>query len=131
MTEFHTGTCEGRILGEDNFADTVLSSVNQIRRQAWSLAEVIAAVCRRYKILESQFKAPGKTRTYNEARAVAAYLVRESDHLSLTELAKLCGRDVSALGKAASGMAHLTSECSEVAVLIEELRTEMDECPKL
>lgn len=129
--EFHSGTCEVRILGDDSFADNVLSGSNQKPSRAYSLAQVIAAVCRRYGISESQFKAPGKTRPYNEARAVAAYLVRESDHLSLTELARLCGRDVSALGKAANGVVQASSEGYAVVTLIEELRKELGECPKL
>jgi hypothetical protein len=42
--EFHTGTCEGRILGDDDFADDALGRANQQRNQSCSLAEVIAAV---------------------------------------------------------------------------------------
>jgi hypothetical protein len=129
--EFHTGTCEGRILGDDSFADNALGRANQQHSRACSLSEVIAAVCQRYGISESQLKAPGKNRPYNEARAVIAYLIRESHHLSLTEFAKLCGRDVSALGKAASGVAQASCKGNAVAALIEELRTELGEYPKL
>lgn len=129
--EFHSGTCEGRILGDDSFADDVLSRGNQQRKWEYSLAEVVAAMCRRYGFSESQLKAPGKTRPYNEARAVAAFLVRESDHLSLTELARMFGRDVSALGKAAARIAQDAGEGAAVWHMLEELRAELNECPKL
>lgn len=130
-SEFHSGTCEGRILGDASFTDDVLNRANRQRRRAYSLAEVIAAVCRRYGISESKLKAPGKRRPYNEARAVAAFLVRESDHLSLTELARLFGRDISALGKAAGRIAQDATEGTAIAAVIEKLRTELDEYPKL
>lgn len=114
-----------RIPCGDDFAETVLSSANQSRKYAWSLADLIVAVWRRYNISEAQFRAPGKTRPYNEARAVAAYLVRESSHLSLTEPARSCGHDVSALGKAAAGLTRWTHEYREVALLIKELLADM------
>lgn len=52
---------------------------------------------RYYGIAEAKLKAPRKTRPYNEARAAAAYLVREASKLSLTELGKYLELDVSSL----------------------------------
>jgi len=123
--EFHRGTHEERILGDNRFAEETLSRVNQARRRAFSLTDVIAAVCRRYAISESQFKAQGKTRPYTEARAIAAFFVRESDHLSLTDLAGLLGRDVSALGKAAERIARDVVEGSAVRSMVEALRFDL------
>jgi chromosomal replication initiation ATPase DnaA len=75
--------------------------VNQRRECRFSLDEVVGTVCTRFQITAAKLKAPGKIRPMTEARAVAAAIVQESSHLRLTDLAKLTGRDVSALSKAA------------------------------
>ena len=99
--EFHCGTCEGRILGDDSFTEDILVKVDQKVERDYSLEEVISAVCAYYQISEEKLNAPGKHRPMTEARAVAAALVQKSPHLQLTTLAMLLGRDVSALGRAA------------------------------
>jgi hypothetical protein len=48
-----------------------------------------------------KLKTPGKVRRLAEARAIVAAIVQKSSLLRLTDLAKLLGRDVSALGKVA------------------------------
>ncbi len=103
--EFHSGTCEGRILGDDAFTDEILVKVNQRREREYSLDEVVDAVCARFRIPAGRLKVPGKARPMTEARAVAAAIVQVSPHLRLTDLARLLGRDVSALGKAAQRVA--------------------------
>lgn len=99
--EFHCGTCEGRILGDDSFTDEILVRANQKREREYSLGEVVRTVCAHFQIPEVKLKVPGKVRPMTEARAVAAAIVQVSPHLRLTDLARLLGRDVSALGKAA------------------------------
>lgn len=92
---------------------------------------MIEAVCRRLGISDTELTGQGKTRRYAEARAVAALIVRESCHLTLTGLAKWCGRDVSAMGKAADRIARDCAEKRSVAAIIEELRSVPAEYPKL
>jgi hypothetical protein len=123
--EFHSGTYDGTILGDDRFADNVLARANLRCRPKFSLEEVTLAVCRRYGISQCQLKAPGKTRPYNEARAVAAFLVRESMHLSLSDLSSMLSRDVSAMGKAAERVASQVREGGMLAGFIEEIRTDL------
>lgn len=99
--EFHSGTCEGRILGDDQFTDGILEKVQQKVEREYSLEEVVKAVCDHYRISPEALRAPGKVRPMSEARGVAAAIVQESPHLRLTDLAKLLRRDNSALAKAA------------------------------
>ena len=129
--EFHSGTCEGRILGNDNFADTILSQANQQREKECSLSEVIDIVCRRYGISETELKAPGKSRPCTDARGVAAFLVRESSHLSLTELGKFLNRDISGLGKAADRVVQRAREDKSFTAMMGELQFDLAEYPKL
>ncbi len=92
--EFHKGMAEGRILGDDTFADNALRRANQRRRRTCSINDVIQTVCRLYGIGEEQLKAPGKLRPYTEARALTAAIIQESPHLSLTELGNILKRDI-------------------------------------
>jgi len=95
--EFHSGTCEGRILGDDIFIDEALCKADQTRQRTFSLHDVVTTVCLHYGISESQLKARGKTRPYTEARAVLALIVKENAHMSLTELGRFLARDISPL----------------------------------
>ena len=124
--EFHHGTCEGRILGDDCFADEALTKANQRRQRKWELAEMLDAVCRCYGITGSDLKAPGKQRPFSEARAVAAVLVQESQYLSLTELGKVLHRDITALGKAAQRMTRKAMTDARLEKLFDELRGELE-----
>lgn len=128
--EYHTGTCEGRILGDDTFADLVLKQADQPRPEHFPLEEVIAAVCRTYGMTEAELRAPGKARPFTEARAVTALLVRQAPHLSLTELGKVLHRDISALGKAAARIDGESWGDAELATKLKELRRALAECPK-
>ena len=100
--EFYQGNVEGRILGEDRFAEEALQKGSQqLARQA-SLEQVLQTVCEQYKISLSELSAGSRLRRIAEARAVAAFIVREMDHLSLTDLSRMLGRDLSGLSQAAS-----------------------------
>ena len=124
-SEYHCGTFDGRILGDDSFADEVLSKARQHSHLKYSCEDVLAAVCRFYQISEEELRSPGKTRPYSEARAVAALIVKETLHLSLTNLAMLLDRDVSALGKSVLRINQLARTNAVMSASIEEIRAEV------
>lgn len=124
--EFHRGTCEGRILGDDNFTEEVLAKTNQPQAADYSLDDILGLVCQRYAITLEQLKAPGKTRPFSEARAFAALLVSESPKLSLTELGRILNRDIAPLGRAGRRMQEKTAEDAEVNAQIEAFRLELN-----
>jgi len=125
--EFHDGTCDGRILGDDNFADEAFAKANQRRNHDYRLADIVSAVCRRYGITLEQFKNPGKTRPYSEARAVAALLVRDLPGICLTELGKMVNRDISSLGRSAQRLLEVMTKDAALKTQINELRQELSE----
>jgi len=45
VTEFHSGTCEGRIQGDDGFVDEILVKVNERDHRSPAIPAVIEAVC--------------------------------------------------------------------------------------
>jgi putative transposase len=127
-SEFHSGLCEGRILGDDRFADDAMQRANQHRTCHWTLPEMIGTVCRLCGITRDELTAPGKMHPYSEARAVAAMLVQESPHHFLTELGKLLQRDLAALGKAAQRMRRQAVFDERLAAMLKKLRKELDLC---
>ena len=66
-----------------------------------------------------------------EARAVAAAIVQTAPNLRLTDLAKVLGRDISALGKAAQRIAGDVNARRLVSELVDAMQTDGSKCPKL
>ncbi len=122
--DFHSGTCEGRILGNDTFADDILAKTHQQRLHNYSIANIVRVVCRHYGITAEQLTAPGKARPYSKARALAALLVQETQGCSLTELGKLLNRDIAPLGRAGRRLAEEAYSNDQLNVRLGELRRE-------
>lgn len=95
--EFHKGNQEGRLLGDDDFADEAMRKSGQSRMRQVRIEEIMKLVSYIYSISCADLRRPGKDRVLSEARAVAAWLVRDVEHLSVTEFGHLVGRDVSSL----------------------------------
>ncbi len=123
--EYHNGTCEGLILGDDNFADEALTKSNQRRNHYYRLDDIVNAVCRRYEITTDQLKAPGKVRYYSQARAVAALLVRDMPGTCLTELGKMVNRNIAPLGRSAQRLLEEMTKNEALKTRIDELRREI------
>lgn len=102
---FHGGTCEGRHLGHDGFAEEVLSKFNERDHRLLVIPAMIAAVCTLYGLTPEALRAPGKTRPASENRALVALRAREASHLSLIELGFYLDRDLAALSQAARRLA--------------------------
>lgn len=100
--EFYQGNIEGRILGEDRFAEEALVKASQKVSRRVTLAQVLRAVCECYKIRPDDLSSGGRKRQISEPRSVVALFVRETDHLSLMDLSKRLKRDLSGLSQAAS-----------------------------
>lgn len=99
--EFHDGTSEGRILGGESFVEGVYEKSEQHEEKTETLDEIIERVGKEYGLTEEEMSAPGRQRVRAEARALIAYLVRETSGLSLTDLGRRMKRDVSTLSFAA------------------------------
>ena len=99
--DFHRGSFEGRALGDDSFIDQALLKAEEQRAVAIDLHQVVASVCGSYRLTVAELCSAGKTQPAAEARAVAALLVRNSDSLSLIELAGFLKRDLSGLSQGA------------------------------
>jgi len=99
--DFHTGTYEGRILGDDHFGEKVLSQAEEEAKCRITLVDVIRATCSIYGINKNTFSEPGKKQPTAEARAGVDFLVQEREGMMLTELGRFVGRDIAALSRSA------------------------------
>jgi len=98
--EFHSGTrgarC-GNLLGDDRFVEELFGRLGKKYEPAVDVSDVIDEVCRFYKITKGALAASGKRRLTSEARAVAAWIVRELPEIKLMDLSRNVNRDVTSL----------------------------------
>ena len=99
--EFHQGTFDGRILGDDGFSENVLAIAKERFHAPVSVEQLIKVVCKVYRMNEQAIVAPGKHQPGAEARAVVAYFAQQAGKPSLTELGKYFQRDPTAMSRAA------------------------------
>jgi REP element-mobilizing transposase RayT len=123
--EFHFGSVECRILGDDRFADEALMKANQ-RLQPASLEKILDEVCQGYGLSRSELAAAGKSRPQAEARAVSALLVRESANCTLTELGRFMNREVAALSQAARRLSEQLTDNQTLKIRVDVLRERLE-----
>jgi len=127
--EFHKGSVDGRILGDDRFAEIALNKAGQRMSVAVTTEKVIALVSGHYGIAPEELGMGGKQRIVSEARAVAGWLVREVQGIRLTELAEKIGRDISSLSIAASRVEKRAQTDKALAQKVVELRNKLFRVP--
>jgi hypothetical protein len=112
--EFHRGTSEGRILGDDTFVERVYEKSEDGKKKSVTLDEIIERVGKVYGLAEAEMVSGGKCRHPSEARGMIAYLVREVRGMSLTDLGRRMKRDVSSLSLAADKIIRCSKEDDEM-----------------
>ncbi len=95
--EFHRGTEEGGILGDDTFIERVQRQTGLIAARPPALPTITAAVCRALKLVPSRLQTPGRQPEPARARWLIALLATELNSASLTAVARGFGRDVATL----------------------------------
>jgi len=90
--EFHRGNGVGRILGDESFARSALRRAEETQKRLLSLDETIEQVCKVYSLTPAALAEPGYRLKPGDARAIAALIVHEQDHLSLIDLGKRLNR---------------------------------------
>lgn len=121
--EFHSGSFEGRALGDEHFIEQALKSASQCYDRQISLDVILDAVCKTYAFELEQLIAPGKHRPFTEARAVAALQVRQSETLTLLELGKRFNRSMTSLSHAASRIEQRLKVDKELRILCQQVKT--------
>jgi len=97
--EFHCGSADSRVLGDDTFAEKALSG-DAATAQKVSLDQCVEAVAKHYKLTPASLSERNRIRKQAEARAVIAWLMRECGDQSLTSIAHVFNRDVATMSTA-------------------------------
>jgi REP element-mobilizing transposase RayT len=122
LLEFQHGTHEGRLLGDDLFAEEALAKTEENFQKQPSLEQILQAVCSEYEIKPATLAEPGKHRENAEARALAALLVLNTDNLTLTSLAAIFRRELSGLSQAARRMQARLDVDKEMKARMDKIR---------
>jgi putative transposase len=113
--EFRQGKVEGRILGDHCFAEEALRRSGEPIVPKASIDDVVAAVAADLGLTAEDLAAMGKDRKRAEGRAIAAFIVRETPGLKLSELGQKVNRDLSILSREARMIASRMDNDKELA----------------
>jgi len=97
--EFHAGSHDSRVLGDDHFAEQALSCERDAVTNI-SLDACIAHVCRFYEVDSARLVERNKVRQLAKIRAVIAWLMTKFGDDSLTAIATHFNRDVATISTA-------------------------------
>jgi len=97
--DFHSGAEDSRVLADDHFMETIFKQEVGRKAPPPSLTRIIRYVCRCYHTSESALAAPSRTRDLSQARALIAWLARQSGAATLGEVAIRFNRDIATLSR--------------------------------
>lgn len=123
--EFHKGTNEIGILGDEKFSEQVLRSEKNGNIPRLKIEEILRRVCLEYGLEEREVVGPGKQRGPAQARALLCWLVREIGKPSLTELSRELRRDVSSLSMAIGRLLKNAKTNSSLAARMERVKRDV------
>lgn len=120
--KFHCGSFEGRILGDDRFVEQALGRAEQRSSKPMTMSAILDVVCDYYETSIDLLSGQGRRKPYAEARAVAAWLVRQFDELQLKDLGKKLHRDLSGLSQASRRIELRAIEDDDLRITLERLK---------
>jgi putative transposase len=130
--EFHGGGgVDPRVFGEDSFVDDVLRKAGSQSEKKLDIDTVLKVVESVYRITPEELSKPGQDRWRSEARSMAAWGVSEMTSSTLTELAKITGRDITSLSSAMKRLTARASSNPEVVARMADFREGLEQVVKL
>lgn len=122
LSNFEHGTYEGRLLGDDFFAEEALSKTEEIFQKQHTIEQIVNAVCSEYDVKPTTLATPGKHRESADARAIAALLVINEENLTLTNLAKHFQRELSGLSQGARRVQARLDTDNELSAKVDRIK---------
>ncbi len=99
--DFKSG-CIAGMIGNRAFVEEIMVTTCAIKHKKIELTDLITKVCEIHNITHEQLCMPGKHAKNSLARALLAFFVRKTNHISFASLANILGRDPSTLTQLAS-----------------------------
>jgi putative transposase len=125
--EFHRGAAgDGRVLGEDDFVETVLRQAGSEPLKKPTIEAVIRALASLYDLRDGELASAGQGVRISEARAMAAWAVQELSGATITELGVKIGRDVTSLSSAVRRLRERSIRDERVAEKMLQLKEVID-----
>ncbi len=95
--DFHKGDYKGQLLGDDNFVSRVLELAEMKVGRPPTLGAIVAKVCREIGVSEEKLKVRGRGSQAAQARWMVGLLAMDYNSVTLTEVARYFGRDVTSI----------------------------------
>lgn len=123
--DFEGGHAEG-ILGDDDFIEKVQERVQySICPPALDFQALLSFIINWYKIHPEILQVPGQERRSSFIRSVMALIIRDTDGVSLKELAEFCDREASGMSRAAMRLEMRMNESSALRKEVESIKQEL------
>ena len=121
--EFHGGGDDQRILGNDRFAENMLGTevLQPYKRKQVEFHDLIRRVCIEYRLKEEDLTSSSRNRYASEARLVIGWLALKSDNITLTEVAKHFGRDVTTVSRGVNRLEEKIKKIKSFEKTMDEL----------
>ena len=123
--EFHSGSHQGRILGDDRFADKVLAQAEGAPCKPMGVAYLKEIVLREFDCTLAALGTRSQRRSLALARASLGWLAVQTGAATLTEVGKWIGRDVVTMSAAVRRLGKRARLMPEVRELSERLLKEL------
>ncbi len=121
--EFHgVNVVDSRVYGNDAFIQEVLGN-ESASDKVLTIGKLLRAVQEICGVTAEEMLSPGQSARISEARALAAWGALCSNSVTLTELGKTLGRDVSSLSSAAKRLAARSKKDKALAARMDAMMT--------
>jgi putative transposase len=118
--EFHCGSSDPRILGSDDFTATALAE-EYVPPRDLSLEHIEATVFNVYGIDQAALQSPSQQRHLSEARAVLAWLARETGAGNLEQVSRRVNRDPGSLSSAVRRLSERAKSDAALSAKLDNL----------
>lgn len=121
--DFHCGRQEGFLADEEFIAEILKEQGEVVEKRGVEMHDLITEVCKRFNVKKEQIQNTCKDRSLSQVRGILAFLVRESNNLTIEDLAHYLNRRASGLSRMAKRFEQTYSTSSSLSNTISELQS--------
>jgi REP-associated tyrosine transposase len=117
--EFHHGSADGRLLGDDEFIEEVLEQANKKEERRYRIEDIINSVCKKESVTIEELTSFSRQRKLSRVRSIIAFLVTEYGEGTLSDYGRIVRRDLSTLS---IGVGRIRRKMERDPALQEQIR---------
>jgi len=119
-SEFHHGSAEGRLLGDDKFIEEVLEQADKKAERRYKVEDIINLVSKKLRVNIEELISLSRQRRLSRVRSIIAFLVTEFGEGTLSDYGRIVRRDLSTLS---IGVSRIREEMEKDPALQEQIRS--------